>query len=123
MIILFANYDDLAWDLHYSLVSNGSSDPVICLSDEGFLPRDVRSIWSVLYPEESGYSPLHVNNLDLPVEYEIERVGGRFLIKSIDSVLGEVFFHGDTSNRLVSSIEWFDGLGKVYKREDRKSVV
>lgn len=117
MIILFANYDELAWDLHYSLVSNGSSDPVICLSDEGFLPRDVRSIWSVLYPSESGYAPLHVNNLDLPLEYEIERVGGRFLIKSIDSVLGEVLFHGEISNRLVSSIEWFGRFGKVYKKD------
>ena len=117
MVVLFAEYDSLAWDLHYSLIYNGTTDSVVCLNDDGFLNRDVRSIWSVLYPSESGYTPLHVNNLQLPVEYEIEKVDGRFLIKSIDSVLGEVFFHGDSSERLVSSIEWFDGFGKTYKKD------
>lgn len=117
MVVLFAEYDELAWDLHYSLIYNGTTDTAICLNDDGFLNRDVRSIWSVLYPSESGYTPLHVNNLQLPVEYEIEKVGGRFLIKSIESVLGEVFFHGDSSERLVSSIDWFDGFGKTYKKD------
>ena len=117
MVVLFADYDELAWDLHYSLIYNGNTDTAVCLNDEGFLNRDVRSIWSVLYPSESGYTPLHVNNLQLPVEYEIEKVNGRFLIKSIDSVLGEVFFHGDSSERLVSSINWFDGFDKTYKKD------
>lgn len=117
MVVLFAEYDELARDLHYSLIYNGTTDTAICLNDDGFLNRDVRSIWSVLYPSESGYTPLHVNNLQLPVEYEIEKVGGRFLIKSIESVLGEVFFHGDSSERLVSSIDWFDGFGKTYKKD------
>lgn len=117
VVVLFAEYDELAWDLHYSLIYNGTTDTAICLNDDGFLNRDVRSIWSVLYPSESGYTPLHVNNLQLPVEYEIEKVGGRFLIKSIESVLGEVFFHGDSSERLVSSIDWFDGFGKTYKKD------
>lgn len=117
VVVLFAEYDDLAWDLHYSLIYNGTTDTAVCLNDKGFLNRDVRSIWSVLYPSESGYTPLHVNNLQLPVEYEIEKVNGRFLIKSIESVLGEVFFYGDSSERLVSSINWFDGFGKVYKKD------
>ena len=117
MVVLFAEYDELAWDLHYSLIYNGTTDTAICLNDEGFLNKDVRSIWGVLYPSESGYTPLHVNNLQLPVEYEIEKVDGRFLIKSIESVLGEVFFHGDSSERLVSSINWFDGFGKTYKKD------
>jgi glycosyltranferase len=117
VVVLFAEYDELAWDLHYSLIYNGTTDTAICLNDEGFLNKDVRSIWGVLYPSESGYTPLHVNNLQLPVEYEIEKVDGRFLIKSIESVLGEVFFHGDSSERLVSSINWFDGFGKTYKKD------
>lgn len=117
MVVLFADYDELAWDLHYSLIYNGNTDTAVCLNDEGFLNRDVRSIWSVLYPSERGYTPLHVNNLQLPVEYEIEKVDGRFLIKSIESVLGEVFFHGDSSERLVSSINWFDCFGKTYKKD------
>ena len=117
VVVLFAKYDELAWDLHYSLIYNGTTDTAICLNDDGFLNRDVRSIWSVLYPSESGYTPLHVNDLQLPVEYEIEKVNGRFLIKSIESVLGAVFFHGDSSKRLVSSIDWFDGFGKTYKKD------
>lgn len=119
MILLVTEYDNLAWDLHYSLLRKEGTTPVITLESRFNLPEDVDSIWSALYKgyDFSDSKPLHINNFPLPLDWEVERVDGRFLIKSIDRIVGEVFMAEPTIHRLVSEVHWFDSEGYTFRKD------
>lgn len=119
MILLVTEYDDVAWDLHYSLLRNRGSLPVITLESKANLPEDVESIWSALY---KGYDlkemkPLHINDFAIPLDWEVERVDGKFLIKTIDGVVGEVVMAEPTIQRIVSEVHWYDSEGFTYCKD------
>lgn len=119
MILLVTEYDNIAWDLHYSLLRKGFGGVVVSLEDNLSQPDDVQSIWSALYKEYNlgGMKPLHINNFPLPLDWEVEREGGRFLIKTIDGVVGEVFMAEPTIHRIVSEVHWFDSKGLTYRKD------
>lgn len=119
MILLVTEYDSIAWDLHYTLLRTRGDVPVISLESSPNLPEDVTSIWSALYVDclNDKQTPLHINNLPLPLDYEVERVDGRFLIKTIDRVIGEVIISEPTIERIISEIHWFDEKGTVFKKD------
>ena len=119
MILLVTEYDNVAWDLHYSLLRKGFKGSVITLEDNLNQPDDVKSIWSALY---KGYSleemkPLHINDFPVPLDWEVERENGRFLIKTIDGIVGEVFMAEPTIHRIVSEVLWFDSKGYTYRKD------
>lgn len=119
MILLVTEYDNIAWDLHYSLLCKGFEGSVVTLEDDLTQPDDVQSIWSALY---KGYSleemkPLHINDFSVPLDWEVERDDGRFLIKTIDGVVGEVFMAEPTIHRIVSEVHWFDSKGYTYRKD------
>lgn len=119
MILLVTEYDNVAWDLHYSLLRKGFKGSVLSLEDNLNQPDDVQSIWSALY---KGYSleemtPLHINDFPLPLDWDVEREDGRFLIKTIDGVVGEVFMAEPAIHRIVSEVHWFDSKGYTYRKD------
>lgn len=119
MILLVTEYDNVAWDLHYSLLRKGFKGSVITLEDNLTQPDDVQSIWSALY---KGYylsdrKPLHINDFPIPLDYEVEREDGRFFIKTIDGVVGEVFMTKPTIHRIISEVHWFDSKGFTYRKD------
>lgn len=119
MILLVTEYDNVAWDLHYSLLRKGFKGSVITLEDNLTQPDDVQSIWSALYKGYSleGMKPLHINDFPVPLDWEVERDDGRFLIKTIDGVVGEVFMAEPTIHRIVSEVHWFDSKGCTYRKD------
>lgn len=119
MILLVTEYDNVAWDLHYSLLRKGFKGSVISLEDNLNQPDDVRSIWSALYKgyDLSDRKPLHINDFPIPLDYEVEREDGRFFIKTIDGVVGEVFMTKPTIHRIISEVHWFDSKGFTYRKD------
>lgn len=119
MILLVTEYDNVAWDLHYSLLRKGFKGSVITLEDNLTQPDDVQSIWSALYKgyDLSDRKPLHINDFPIPLDWEVEREGGRFFIKTIDGVVGEVFMTKPTIHRIVSEVHWFDSKGFTYRKD------
>lgn len=119
MILLVTEYDNVAWDLHYSLLRKGFKGSVITLEDNLTQPDDVQSIWSALYKgyDLSDRKPLHINNFPIPLDWEVEREDGRFFIKTIDGVVGEVFMTKPTIHRIVSEVHWFDSKGFTYRKD------
>lgn len=119
MILLVTEYDNIAWDLHYSLLRKGIKGSVLSLEDNLNQPDDVESIWSALYKGYSleGMKPLHINDFPVPLDWEVEREDGRFLIKTIDGVVGEVFMAEPTIHRIVSEVHWFDSKGYTYRKD------
>lgn len=119
MILLVTEYDNVAWDLHYSLLRKGFKGSVLSLDDDLTQPDDVQSIWSALYKRYSleGMKPLHINDFSLPLDWEVERENGRFFIKTLDGVVGEVFMAEPTIHRIVSKVHWFDSKGYTYSKD------
>ena len=119
MILLVTEYDNVAWDLHYSLLRKGFKGSVLSLDDDLNQPDDVQSIWSALYKgyDLSDRKPLHINDFPIPLDWEVEREDGRFFIKTIDGVVGEVFMEEPTIHRIVSEVHWFDSKGYTYRKD------
>lgn len=119
MILLVTEYNNVAWDLHYSLLRKGFKGSVITLEDNLTQPDDVQSIWSALYKgyDLSDRKPLHINDFPIPLDYEVEREDGRFFIKTIDGVVGEVFMTKPTIHRIISEVHWFDSKGFTYRKD------
>ena len=119
MILLVTEYDNVAWDLHYSLLRKGFKGNVITLEDNLTQPDDVQSIWSALYKgyDLSVRKPLHINDFPIPLDCEVEREDGRFFIKTIDGIVGEVFMAEPTIHRIVSEVHWFDSKGFTSRKD------
>lgn len=117
MINLFQTYTQDAWDIHYTQLRQGKNYPTIVIEDDGFLPSDVHSIYHFLGYNTCEYSPLHLNNLTLPLAYEVEREGADFFIMSNDMIVGRVILQGEPIERIVKEVWWLDSKGYPYKKD------
>lgn len=117
MINLFQTYNKDAWDIHYTQLRQGKDYPTIVIEDDGFLPSDVTSIYHFLGYNTCDYNPLHLNDLTLPIAYEVEREGVDFFIMSNDMVVGKVILQGEPIERIVKEVWWLDSIGYPYKKD------
>lgn len=117
MINLFQRYDQDAWDIHYTQLRQGKDYPTIVIEDDGFLPSDVHSIYHFLGYNTCDYNPLHLNDLILPLAYEVEREGADFFIMSNDMIVGRVILQGEPIERIVKEVWWLDSKGYPYKKD------
>jgi accessory sec system glycosyltransferase gtfB len=117
MINLFQTYNQDAWDIHYTQLRQGKDSPTIVIEDDGFLPSDVDSIYHFLGYNTCEYNPLHLNDLTLPLAYEVEREGADFFIMSNDRVVGKVLLYGEPIERIVKEVWWLDSKGYPYKKD------
>ena len=117
MINLFQIYNKDAWDIHYTQLRQGKDYPTIVIEDDGFLPSDVTSIYHFLGYNTCDYNPLHLNDLTLPIAYEVEREGVDFFIMSNDMVVGKVILQGEPIERIVKEVWWLDSKGYPYKKD------
>lgn len=117
MINLFQRYDQDAWDIHYTQLRQGKDYPTIVIEDDGFLPSDVTSIYHFLEYTTCEYNPLHLNNLTLPLAYEVEREGADFFIMSNDMIVGRVILQGEPIERIVKEVWWLSPAGCPYKKD------
>lgn len=117
MINLFQRYDQDAWDIHYTQLRQGKDYPTIVIEDDGFLPSDVTSIYHFLGYNTCEYNPLHLNNLTLPLAYEVEREGADFFIMSNDMIVGRIILQGEPIERIVKEVWWLDSKGCPYKKD------
>lgn len=117
MINLFQTYNKDAWDIHYTQLRQGKDYPTIVIEDDGFLPSDVTSIYHFLGYNTCDYNPLHLNDLTLPIAYEVEREGVDFFIMSNDMVVGKVILQGEPIERIVKEVWWLDSKGYPYKKD------
>lgn len=117
MINLFQRYDQDAWDIHYTQLRQGKDYPTIVIEDDGFLPSDVHSIYHFLGYNTCEYSPLHLNDLILPLAYEVEREGADFFIMSNDMIVGRVILQGEPIERIVKEVWWLSPARYPYKKD------
>lgn len=117
MINLFQTYNQDAWDIHYTQLRQGKNYPTIMIEDDGFLPSDVTSIYHFLGYNTCEYNPLHLNDLTLPLAYEVEREGADFFIMSNDMIVGRVILQGEPIERIVKEVWWLDSKRYPYKKD------
>lgn len=117
MINLFQTYNQDAWDIHYTQLRQGKDYPTIVIEDDGFLPSDVTSIYHFLRYNTCEYNPLHLNDLTLPLAYEVEREGADFFIMSNDMIVGRVILQGEPIERVVKEVWWLSPARYPYKKD------
>ena len=58
-----------------------------------------------------------MNDLTLPLAYEVEREGADFFIMSNDRIVGKVLLYGEPIERIVKEVWWLNSKGYPYKKD------
>lgn len=114
MLNLFDTYNQLSWDLHFSIFSSGYEIPTVVIEDDGFLPHDVTSpIQYFTGVKEQEGRPLYFNELALPPFWEMTANSQEGEIFNLHKKMGHVYFDQKTNNRFVKEVDWFDEAGRL----------
>lgn len=113
MINLMDTYNQVSWDLHYSLVRSGYDNPTIAINDDGFLPEDVTSpyLYYTGFVGDSGY-PLYFNQVQVPELWEIRGDNAQASIYNYDQKRGHIHYAEPKHDRLVKAVDWYDDKGR-----------
>ncbi|HFU4025753.1 TPA: accessory Sec system glycosylation chaperone GtfB [Streptococcus suis] len=114
MIHLFDTYQQLSWDLHYSLLCSGYYNPTIVLHDDGFLPHDVTSPYRFFtdYDAVKGQA-LYFNQVKTPAFWEIRGDGSQAAIYDYATKRAQIHYAQPSHKRLVKAVDWYDETGKI----------
>lgn len=142
-VLLLDHYDELASLLKDSFRGAGFSGPVIVVHDDGFLPKDVISLfrWFCRDREEvplpgsvrtrRGYDPFrrrryrlthagwepgkarYFNQIEVPDYWEISGNSGSGEVHDLHHLRGRIFYSGPSGHRLVSEVDWLNEKGIV----------
>lgn len=108
MLSIFGKYDEDAWAIVYSLAMSDISNLNISLEDDGFLPDDVTSPYEMLLGlgRNTPKNPLNINNLSLPLSYEVEFIDGIPCILDKSRVVARIELLKGKEERIVKSITY-----------------
>ncbi|EHJ57601.1 accessory Sec system glycosyltransferase GTFB [Streptococcus urinalis FB127-CNA-2] len=118
MINLFDHYNQLSWDLHFSLISSGYKNPTIVLNDDGFLPNDVTSpyLFYLGYDVED-YSPLYYNQVAVPDYWEIIGTNTDAFVYDLAEKKAHISYSNPSHRRFVKEVDWLDHNGNVLVKD------
>ncbi|WP_438831233.1 accessory Sec system glycosylation chaperone GtfB [Streptococcus pluranimalium] len=112
MIMLFDNYDQSSWDLHYSLFKSGYVIPAVVIQDDGFLPHDVISPYSYYTGYDLNKSDeVYFNQVTIPDYWEIIGDNSGADIFDYHHKRAHIDYAMPKHQRLVKSISWYDEEG------------
>lgn len=114
---LFRSFNQDNLDLVKSLLRGGIYKHIF-LEYDGFLPSWALSPWKSLLDICDEDTPLRVDDLYLPTEVELVVDSGRFLLMSNDGRVGEVFLQGDSADRIIKFVEYYDTDGSILYRNN-----
>lgn len=118
VINLFDHYNQVSWDLHFSLIKAGYHHPTISLQDDGFLPEDVTSPYQFYTGFDARDSrPLYYNQAPIPDYWEIVGTNTDASIYDLGKKRGHIHYASPSHKRLIKEIDWYDDKGKVQLKE------
>lgn len=118
IILLFDRYSQDDMSLHESFKRAGYDLPVVVLEDDGFLPDEVLSVYSVFLDDLKGMKgiagrPLYFNEIAVPHNWEIGGIGKEGKIHCLQEEKGQIRFAEHTHKGFVKTVEWYDRKGTV----------
>lgn len=113
---LFDSYDGRSQDLHRSLKIAGFKHPTLTIEADGFLPKDVTSIflsYLVEGEEKLDYRPVFFNEIQVPDFWEIRGTSSSGEVYSNGIKKANIKFAEPKNKRFVKDVEWLDERGQI----------
>ena len=109
-VLLLDSYDEAANQLRTSFRLAGYKGPMITMLDDGFLPRDVTSIYQYYLGVSQGKAR-YFNQIDHPKLWEIRGNNSYGEVYDKTHLRGRIVYAKPLEKRLVSAVEWLDEKG------------
>lgn len=106
-VLLLDQFDEDGKMLYQSLRKSGFDGPVFTCSDDGFLPRDVQSIYTVFLGKKQG-RPRYFNEIDVPDYWEIKGNNTSGQVYDLNHERARIFYSQPTHKRFVRVVDWYD---------------
>lgn len=118
VVLLLDDYLEDSRKLHTSFKQAGKKYPVVVISDDGFLPDDVVSVFGYFLGKfdidsKAPGKPLYFNQIKVPEYWEISGTNSQGAIHDLNKERGRIFYTQPTHKRLVKIVDWLDDRGVV----------
>ena len=107
-VLLLDNFNEDSLMLYKSMRKSGFTGPVLTLSDDGFLPDDVSSIYTCFLGTVENGRPRYFDEIDVPDYWEIKANNSNGQIFNLNHEMGKIFFNTPTNKRQVKVVDWYD---------------
>ncbi len=117
-VLLLDNYTEESQLLHQSFRSAGFKGPVAVITDDGFFPEDVISVYQYFCGtfQKSGKAPgkaRYFNQINAPDYWEISGNNSDGRVHDLNRERGRIFYAEPKHKRLVRVVDWLDENGTV----------
>lgn len=107
-VLLLDGFDEDSQMLAESMRASGFDGCILTLSDTGFLPEGIESIYTVFCGKKEGGKPRYFNQIDVPDYWEIKSSNTVGQIFDRNHERGKIFYTKPTHKRLVHIVDWYD---------------
>lgn len=107
-VLLLDNFNEESQMLYQSLKDSGFQGKIVTLSDDGFLPEDVISIYTYYCGKKEGGKPAYFNQIDVPDYWEIKASNTGGQVFDLNHERAKIFFSTPLHKRLVRVVDWYD---------------
>lgn len=112
--LLLEFFTDDGKNLHDSFVLSDSNVNTCVISDDGFLPDNVNSIYGYFLGEfDIGSKPKYFNQIDIPKFWQISSSNVSGEIHDMNKLKARIFYAKPFHKRLVKEVDYYDEKGKV----------
>ena len=112
-ILLLDNLSNESIMLLDSFKAANFKGKVVVVDDDGFLPSGVISLYRYFCGHYKDGKPRYFNQINIPDYWEIDANNNSGKIMNLFRKRGSIFYTNPTSNRLVSTVDWYDEEGIV----------
>ena len=115
-VLLLDNFNEESQMLYKAFKASGFEGKVITMSDDGFLPEDVISLYRYFcrITKDDGFGkPRYFNQINVPDYWEIESDNSTGKVMNLYKKRGTIFYEKPTNKRLVRVVDWMNEEGVV----------
>lgn len=118
VVLLLDDYQMESQNLHTSFKEAGKNYPVAAITDDGFLPDDVISVFGFFLGDFKNAFDIpgkarYFNQIEVPEYWEISGNNSNGKVHDIDKERGRIFYAPPLHKRLVKAVDWLDDKGMV----------
>ena len=107
--LLFDSYMTDSQNLHNSFIMSNVDCKAVVISDDGFIPDNVISLYqSFLGTFNTAGKPKYFNEIPVPDYWEISGSNTSGEISNMGNVRARIFYAYPTHKRIVRAVEWLD---------------
>ena len=106
-VLLFDSFDEDSKMLYQSFLKAGFQGLILTCSDDGFLPENVLSIYTLFLGKKEG-RPRYFNEIDIPDYWEIKSSNTQGQIYDLTKERAKIFYTNPSHKRFVRVVDWYD---------------